>query len=34
VPRYVRFVESWPMSSTKVQKFVLRRWFDNESSDG
>jgi fatty-acyl-CoA synthase len=24
VPRYVRFVETWPMSGTKVQKFVLR----------
>ena len=25
VPRYVRFVEDWPMSATKVQKFELRR---------
>lgn len=24
VPRYVRFVEEWPMSGTKVQKFRLR----------
>jgi acyl-CoA synthetase (AMP-forming)/AMP-acid ligase II len=24
VPRYVRFVEEWPMSATKVQKFRLR----------
>ena len=24
VPRYVRFVETWPMSGTKVQKFKLR----------
>ena len=24
VPRYVRFVTEWPMSSTKVQKFRLR----------
>ncbi|HWH20563.1 MAG TPA: AMP-binding protein [Solirubrobacterales bacterium] len=24
VPRYVRFTETWPMSGTKVQKFVLR----------
>jgi fatty-acyl-CoA synthase len=24
VPRYVRFVESWPMSGTKVQKYKLR----------
>jgi fatty-acyl-CoA synthase len=24
VPRHVRFVEEWPMSGTKIQKFVLR----------
>lgn len=24
VPRYVRFVEEWPMSGTKIRKFVLR----------
>ncbi len=24
VPRHVRFVEEWPMSATKVQKFSLR----------
>ncbi len=24
VPRYVRFVEEWPMSGTKIQKFALR----------
>jgi acyl-CoA synthetase (AMP-forming)/AMP-acid ligase II len=24
VPRYVRFVEEWPMSATKIQKFQLR----------
>jgi fatty-acyl-CoA synthase len=24
VPRYVRFVQEWPMSGTKVRKFVLR----------
>jgi len=24
VPRYVRFVEEWPMSSTKIQKFRLQ----------
>ena len=24
VPRYVRFVDEWPMSATKVQKFQLR----------
>jgi fatty-acyl-CoA synthase len=24
VPRYVRVVTEWPMSGTKIQKFVLR----------
>ena len=24
VPRYVRVVAEWPMSGTKIQKFVLR----------
>jgi fatty-acyl-CoA synthase len=24
VPRYVRFVTEWPMSGTKVKKFVLK----------
>jgi fatty-acyl-CoA synthase len=24
VPRYVRFVDEWPMSGTKIQKFQLR----------
>ena len=28
VPRHVRFVDEWPMSSTKVQKFRLRELFD------
>ena len=28
VPRYVRFVEEWPMSSTKVQKFRLLESFE------
>ncbi|GGC26221.1 AMP-dependent synthetase [Novosphingobium marinum] len=27
IPRYVRFVSDWPMSATKIQKFVLRRDF-------
>ncbi|MFS0737339.1 AMP-binding protein [Sphingomonas sp. 1P06PA] len=27
VPRYVRFVQDWPMSATKVQKFALRSEF-------
>lgn len=30
VPRYVRFVDSWPMSATKVQKFELLRGFRPE----
>lgn len=32
IPRHVRFVSEWPMSSTKVQKFVLREWFEAESA--
>ncbi|MBV0911035.1 AMP-binding protein [Anianabacter salinae] len=27
IPRYVRIVESWPMSTTKIQKFKLSRDF-------
>lgn len=27
IPRYVRFVDEWPMSATKVQKFKLRTEF-------
>jgi acyl-CoA synthetase (AMP-forming)/AMP-acid ligase II len=30
IPRHVRFVTEWPMSSTKIQKFVLRQWYDAE----
>jgi acyl-CoA synthetase (AMP-forming)/AMP-acid ligase II len=30
VPRYVRFVDEWPMSSTKVQKFKLLEAFKAE----
>jgi fatty-acyl-CoA synthase len=30
VPRYVRFVEEWPMSGTKIQKFVLRQALTEE----
>ena len=30
IPRHVRFVDEWPMSSTKIQKFVLREWYDAE----
>jgi fatty-acyl-CoA synthase len=33
VPRYVRFVEEWPMSGTKIQKFVLRERLANELRD-
>ena len=32
VPRYVRFVESWPMSGTKIRKFKLREQIANELS--
>ena len=28
VPRYVRFVQQWPMSSTKIQKFRLLDSFE------
>ena len=27
IPRHVRFVTDWPMSTTKIQKYVLRDWF-------
>jgi fatty-acyl-CoA synthase len=30
VPRYVRFVDEWPMSATKVQKFRLREQLMDE----
>lgn len=30
IPRYVRFVDEWPMSATKVQKFELLRGFTPE----
>jgi fatty-acyl-CoA synthase len=30
VPRYVRFVDEWPMSGTKIQKFRLREAIDAE----
>ncbi len=33
VPRYVRFVSEWPMSGTKIQKFVLREMIANELSE-
>ncbi len=31
VPRHIRFVNQWPMSATKVQKFVLREWYQNQA---
>ena len=34
VPRYVRFVTEWPMSGTKVKKFVLREEIAKELTDG
>jgi fatty-acyl-CoA synthase len=30
VPRYCRFVDEWPMSGTKIQKFVLRERIADE----
>jgi len=30
VPRYVRFVDEWPMSGTKIQKFKLREQITRE----
>ncbi|MEC7152978.1 MAG: AMP-dependent synthetase, partial [Actinomycetota bacterium] len=30
VPRYVRFVEEYPMSASKVKKFVLREMIKEE----
>jgi fatty-acyl-CoA synthase len=30
VPRYVRFIDEWPMSGTKIQKFVLRELIATE----
>jgi acyl-CoA synthetase (AMP-forming)/AMP-acid ligase II len=30
IPRHIRFVESWPMSATKVQKFRLQKMFESE----
>ncbi len=32
IPRHVRFVKEWPMSSTKIQKYVLRDWFEQEKT--
>jgi len=33
VPRYVRVVDEWPMSGTKIQKYVLRERIANELHD-
>ena len=30
VPRYVRFVDEWPMSGTKIKKFELRQRIADE----
>lgn len=30
VPRYVRFVDEWPMSATKIQKYQLRKALQDE----
>ena len=30
VPRYIRIIDDWPMSGTKIQKFVLRDRIDAE----
>ncbi len=32
VPRHVRVTSHWPMSTTKIQKYVLREWYDKENS--
>ena len=33
VPRYVRFVDEWPMSGTKIKKFVLREQIAKDLAD-
>ncbi|GAB3585970.1 class I adenylate-forming enzyme family protein [Amycolatopsis endophytica] len=33
VPRYVRFVTEWPMSGTKIKKYVLREWIAAELAE-
>ena len=33
IPRYVRFVDDWPMSGTKIQKFALRERIAEELKD-
>ena len=34
IPRYVRFVDEWPMSGTKIQKFALRELIADELRAG
>ena len=34
VPRYVRFVDEWPMSATKIQKVRLRERIATELAGG
>ncbi|MGI9624994.1 MAG: AMP-binding protein [Acidimicrobiales bacterium] len=33
IPRYVRFVDEWPMSGTKIKKFVLRERIARELAE-
>ena len=33
IPRYVRFVDEWPMSGTKIKKIVLREMIASELKD-
>ena len=33
VPRFVRFVDEWPMSSTKIQKFKLQEQIKQEAGN-
>jgi fatty-acyl-CoA synthase len=33
VPRAVRFVDAWPMSATKIQKFKLREQLAADDRD-
>ncbi|MGH3757482.1 class I adenylate-forming enzyme family protein [Actinophytocola sp.] len=33
IPRYVRFVDSWPMSTTKIRKAELRGWIAAEVAE-
>ncbi|MGI9594978.1 MAG: class I adenylate-forming enzyme family protein, partial [Acidimicrobiales bacterium] len=33
VPRYVRFVDEWPMSGTKIKKYTLREQMAKELAE-